>query len=171
MSIAPGKIQPALWGIKPEWKDRPSRLLSNARAETVNQRPTFRESFRQRRCLVIADGFYEWKATKEGKQPYRLVLKTGEPFAFAGIWQEVAGEPAYVILMTDANNVTQPINGRIPVILERGERALWLDQELPAEAVLKLLIPYRDDAMAAYRVSKAVNDSRNESQKVIEPVT
>ena len=66
LNIAPGKIQRALWGIKHEWKDRPSRLLINARAETVNQRPTFRESFRQRRCLVIADGFYEWKATKEG---------------------------------------------------------------------------------------------------------
>ena len=124
LNIAPSKIQRALWGIKPEWKDRPSRLLINARAETVNQRPTFRESFRQRRCLVIADGFYEWKATKEGKQPYRIMLKTGEPFAFAGIWQEGAGEPAYVILTTEANKVTQPIHDRMPVILERGERVL-----------------------------------------------
>ena len=68
LNIAPGKIQRAFWGIKPEWKDRPSRLLINARAETANQRLTSRESFRQRRCLVIADGFYEWKATKEGKR-------------------------------------------------------------------------------------------------------
>ena len=170
LSSAPGKIQRALWGIKPEWMDRPSRLLINARAETVNQRPTFTESFRQRRCLVIADGFYEWKATKEGKQPYRIVLKTGEPFAFAGIWQEVAGERAYVILTTDANKVTQPIHDRMPVILERGERVLWLDQELPAEAGLKLLSPYPDDAMTAYRVSRAVNDSRNEREDVIEPL-
>ena len=80
LNITPGKIHRALWGIKAEWKDRPSRLLINASAETVHQRPTFRESFRQRRCLVIADGFYEWKATKEGKQPYRIVLKTGEPW-------------------------------------------------------------------------------------------
>ena len=170
LNIAPGKIQRAPWGIKPEWKDRPSRLLINARAETVNQRLTFRESFRQCRCLVIADGFYEWKATKEGKQPYRIVLKTAEPFAFAGIWREVAGEPAYVILTTDANKVTQPIHDRMPVILERDERALWLDHEVPAEAVLKLLTPYPDDAMTTYRVSKAVNDSRNERQEVIEPV-
>ena len=104
--------------------------------------------------LSIAPGFYEWKARKEGKQPYRIVLKTGEPFAFAGIWREVAGEPAYVILTTDANKVTQPIHDRMPVILERGERVLWLDHELPAEWALKLLAPYPDDAMTAYRVSR-----------------
>ena len=91
----PRKIQPVLWGIKPDWVDRPTRLLINARAETVNQRPTFRDSFRERRCLVIADGFYEWQATKEGKQPFRIMLQTEEPFAFAGIWQEVDGEPGY----------------------------------------------------------------------------
>ena len=158
LNIAPGKIQRAFWGIRPEWKDRPSRLLINARAETANQRLTFRESFRQRRCLVIADGFYEWKAAKEGKQPYRIVLKTGETFAFAGIWQEVAGEPTYVILTTDANKVTRPIHDRMPVILERDEKELWLDQELPAEDVLKLLSPYPDDAMTAYRVSSSPSD-------------
>ena len=75
-----------------------------------------------------------------------------------------------MILTTDANKVTQPIHDRMPVILERDERVLWLDHELPAEAVLKLLTPYRDDAMTAYRVSKAVNDSRNEREEVIEPV-
>ena len=163
LNIAPGKTQRAFWGIRPEWKDRPYRLLINARAETANQRLTFRESFRQRRCLVIADGFYEWKAAKEGKQPYRIVLKTGETFAFAGIWQEVAGEPTYVILTTDANKVTRPIHDRMPVILERDEKEPWLDQELPAEDVLKLLFPYPDDAMTAYRVSSSLSDFRRKS--------
>lgn len=170
LDVDPGRILPVLWGIKPEWAHQKSRLLINARAETVNVRPTFRESFQQRRCLIIADGFYEWQATKDGKQPFRFTMKSGEPFAFAGIWQEVGGEPAYVILTTEPNAVTRPVHDRMPVILERREYRSWLDQDLPIGDILKLLDPYPEDAMTTYRVSKAVNSSRNEQPSLIEPL-
>jgi len=167
LDIEPGNVVPVLWGIKPSWGKQPSRLLINARSETINQRPTFRESFQKRRCLIIADGFYEWQATKEGKQPFRIVLKTGEPFAFAGIWQEVDGGLAYVILTTEANGVMRPIHERMPVILRHPELASWLDSGLPEGAVLELLGPCPDEVLTAYPVSKAVNSSRNQSPDLI----
>ena len=131
LDIEPGKILPVLWGIQPDWAEQKSRLLINARSETVHQRPTFRDSFQKRRCLVVADGFYEWMVTKEGKQPFRILLKTGEPFAFAGIWQEVDGKPAYVILTTDTNAVTRPIHNRMPVILEQREQRILAGPQPP----------------------------------------
>jgi putative SOS response-associated peptidase YedK len=170
LDVAPQKIQSILWGIHPKWAPQESRLLINARAETVHQRPTFRNAFRKRRCLVIADGFYEWQATERGKQPFRITLKTGELFAFAGIWEEMEGEPAYVILTTPANRVTHPIHSRMPVILERQEYAPWLNDALPLEDVRLLLDPYPEDEMTAYRVSKAVNYSKNEEPTLIEPL-
>lgn len=170
LDIQPDKILPVLWGITPEWTHRKSRLLINARAETVNVRPTFRESFEQRRCLVIADGFYEWQATKDGKQPFRITMRSFEPFAFAGIWQVVDGEPAYVILTTEANEVTRPIHDRMPVIIENEEHDRWLDPDLPTEDAVQLLDPYPAHAMAAVRVSKAVNSWRNEDSSLIEPI-
>ena len=166
----PSKIVPVLWGIKPSWGKQPSRLLINARSETVNQRPTFRKSFQKRRCLVVADGFYEWQARKEGKQPFRIVLKTREPFAFAGIWQEVDGEPAYVILTTAANRVMRPIHERMPVILKPRQHVAWLDTDLPEADVLEILGPYPGDAITAYAVSRTVNNSRNQSPELIKPL-
>ncbi len=167
LDIDPAKIVPVLWGIKPSWGKQPSRLLINARSETVNQRPTFRTSFQRRRCLVVADGFYEWQATKAGKQPYRIALKSGEPFAFAGIWQEVDGAPAYVILTTEANRVIRPIHERMPVILEHRHLASWLDSGLAEGDILALMAPYPDDAVTAYPVSRAVNSSKNQSPDLI----
>ena len=98
LDVEPHKIQTVFWGITTDLQDQPCRMLINARSEAVNRRPTFRNAFRQRRCLILADGFYEWQATGSGKQPYRIVLNANEPFAFAGIWQEHQGEPTYVIL-------------------------------------------------------------------------
>lgn len=170
LNTEPKKILPGLWGIHPRWAQQKSRLLINARAETVSQRPTFRNAFHNRRCLVIADGFYEWQATPGGKQPFRILLKTGQPFAFAGIWEEVDGEPAYVIVTTGPNRVTRPIHDRMPVILEREEYGPWLEPNLPAEEVLKLLDPYPEEAMTAYTVSKAVNRSKTEDHSLIEPL-
>ena len=168
LDIEPGKILPVLWGIKPSWGKQPSRLLINARSETVHQRPTFRKSFHERRCLVVADGFYEWQATRQGKQPFRIMLKTEELFAFAGIWQEVDGEPAYVILTTEANRVMRPIHERMPVILERGQRVSWIDPDLPEREALEFLAPCSDDSIKVYPVSRAVNSSKNQSPDLIE---
>ncbi len=169
LDTEPGKIVSVLWGIKPSWGKHPSRLLINARSETVNQRPTFRQSFQKRRCLIVADGFYEWQSTKDGKQPFRIMLKTGEPFAFAGIWKEFDGLPAYVILTTEANRVMRTIHERMPVILERGQLVTWLDTDLPEGDALDLLCPYPEDAITAYPVSRAVNSSKNQSSDLIEP--
>ena len=170
LDIEPGRILPVLWGIRPAWAPQKRRLLINARSESVNDRPTFRDSFRRRRCLVIADGFYEWQATTEGKQPFRITLKSGEPFAFAGIWDEVNGAPCFVILTTEANEVTRPVHDRMPVMLETRELGPWLNHESGVEDVLQLLDPYPEDAMTAYRVSKAVNSSRNDDEGLIEPL-
>ena len=98
LNSEPPRIVPAQWGIKPPWAKQGSRPLINARAESVSQRPTFRESFKKRRCLVIADGFYEWKPTGNIKQPFRITLRNSDPFAFAGIWLINDDKPAYVIL-------------------------------------------------------------------------
>ena len=170
LDVEPHNIQPAFWGIITDFQDRPRRLLINARSETVDQRPTFRDAVQQRRCLVVADGFYEWQATALGKQPYRMVLNANEPFAFAGIWQKYQGKPAYVILTTEANTVTRPIHDRMPVILERDKLVPWLDRDRPVSDVLTLLAPHSECAMRAYPVSTAVNNSSNQGQELIDPV-
>ena len=170
LDVESHKIQSAFWGITTDLQDRPRRMLINARSETVDQRPTFRDAFRQRRCLVIADGFYEWQATGLGKQPYRIVLNANEPFAFAGIWNECQGKPTYVILTTEANTATRPIHDRMPMILERDKRVPWLDRDRPVSDALKLLAPHSECAMRAYPVSTAVNNSSNQGQELIDPV-
>ena len=170
LDVEPNKIQSAFWGITTDLQGRPRRMLINARSETVDRLPTFRDAFRQSRCLVIADGFYEWQTTGWGKQPYRIVLSTDEPFAFAGIWRERQGEPAYVILTMEATTVMRPIHDRMPVILERDKLAPWLDRVRPVRDVLKLLTPYSEILMRAYPVSGAVNKSSNQGRELIDPV-
>ena len=170
LDVEPDRIVGAHWGIKPDWALHESRPLINARAEFVNRRPTFTESFRRRRCLVIADGFYEWQATPGKKQPFRIALRSGDPFAFAGIWQEVDGKPSYVILTTEANQVTQPIHHRMPVLLEPKGTTAWLSHDLASSDLLKLLGPYLDDPMIAYQVSQAVNNSKNQSADLLKPL-
>ncbi len=171
LDVEPGRIQSAFWGIATDLQGRPRRMLINARSESVDRLPTFRDAFRQSRCLVIADGFYEWQTTGLGKQPYRIVLSTDEPFAFAGVWRERQGEPAYVILTMEANTVMRPIHDRMPVILQRDKLAPWLDRGRPVRDVLQLLTPYSENLMRAYPVSGAVNKSSNQGRELIDPVT
>ena len=166
----PQSIVPAFWGMRPKTGRLAGRMMINARAETVHERPMFRDSLRHRRCLVIADGFYEWQQTDAGKQPFRITLAGGDIFTFAGIWMEVGGEPAYVILTTAPNRVTQPIHDRMPVILEDREQNPWLDHGLRVEDVLELLDPYPEEEMTAFPVDRAVNNSRNDGPELIEAV-
>ena len=168
LDAQPQLIVPALWGMRPTSGRLASRLMINARAETVHQRPMFRDSLRSRRCLVIADGFYEWQKVEGAKQPYRIVLKTGDLFSFAGIWVEIDGHPCYVILTTDANSVTRTIHDRMPVILEESECNRWLDRDLGVADVLALLDPYPESEMISYPVSREVNNSRNDGPWLIE---
>lgn len=162
------------WGLVPRWAKDPAigARLSNARAETVAEKPSFREAFRRRRCLVPASGFYEWKAEAGRKQPYYVYPARGELFAFAALWEAWHGPEGVLescaILTTDANAVMQTIHDRMPVIIAQRDYSRWLDCA-PGREVRDLLGPCDPAAIAVRRVSRAVNNARNESAKLIEP--
>jgi putative SOS response-associated peptidase YedK len=168
------------WGLIPSWaKDRKmgSKLI-NARAETVAEKPAFRSAFRKRRCLVVADGFYEWQQqeNKKQKQPFYFRLSDGEPFAFAGLWehwQDTTGEEieSCTLLTTEANDLMHPIHNRMPVILEPKNYDLWLDSEATKPELLQpLLHPYPPEEMTAYPVSTAVNKPANDNAECINSI-
>jgi putative SOS response-associated peptidase YedK len=164
------------WGLVPFWAKDPDggpRPI-NARAETVAEKPTFREAFRKRRCLVPADGFYEWQKREKGKQPYRIMLKDERVFAFAGLWELWKGEEeieSFTIIVTDANDFLKPIHDRMPVILDPKDYALWLDPDAHAANDLKpLLRPCPSDKLSAYPVSRFVNSPKNDDPACIEPL-
>ena len=138
------------WGLIPSWaKDASigSRMI-NARAETLAEKPSFRTAFRRRRCLVLADGFYEWMKVGTSRRPMRIILRSGEPFAFAGLWESwktPEGERllSCTIITTGPNSLMAPIHNRMPVILSREAEPLWLDQSVQDPAALsELLAPY-----------------------------
>src|SRR5215217_1232134 len=143
----PDTIVRAAWGFVPEWADsRPDvKPLINARAETVATKPFFRDAFKRKRCLILADSFYEWKCAGKGKVPYRIALKTEELFAFAGIWSTVHDaqggvHPTFAILTTEANALVAQIHTRMPVILREQDEAAWLDPNLALDAAQALLV-------------------------------
>ncbi|WP_435181438.1 SOS response-associated peptidase [Halorussus sp. AFM4] len=164
------------WGLLPSWVDDPedSPTPINARAETVADKPMFRDAFEKRRCLILADGFYEWKGQHGSKQPYRITRVDDQPFAFAGLW-ETWGESqedvreTVTIITTDANDVVEPIHDRMPVMLERSDEETWLTADDPDE-LQSVLDPYTPDTLRAYPVSKRVNNPANESAEVIEEI-
>jgi len=168
------------WGLVPSWfKGSLSDInIINARAETVHSKPSFRKSLQRRRCLIPADGFYEWKKDDPGsvKRPYRVTLKEGGLFAFAGLWdswRSPGGENiiSCAIITTAANEVVKPIHDRMPVILEEEAEQIWLDGEVTDSAALKrLLKPYPAELMAAYEVSTVVNSPANDIPGCIEPL-
>jgi len=168
------------WGLIPSWaKDRKmASKLINARAETVAEKPAFRSAFRKRRCLVVADGFYEWQQqeNKKQKQPFYFRLSDGEPFAFAGLWehwQDATGEEieSCTVLTTEANDLMRPIHNRMPVILEPKNYDLWLDSEATKLELLQpLLHPYPTEEMTAYPVSTVVNKPVNDSAECINSI-
>jgi putative SOS response-associated peptidase YedK len=166
LDVDPARIVPASWGIHAASGSTADRLLVNARAETAHLRPAFRDSFRRRRCLVLADGFYEWQGKGTEKQPYRFTLVDEGVFAFAGLW---SGEesPAYVVLTTRPNALTAPVHERMPVLLDRDAWPGWLDREAD---VGRLFEPFPEARMKGYPVSRAVNFSANEGPGLIEPV-
>jgi putative SOS response-associated peptidase YedK len=167
------------WGLIPSWaKDAGiGAKLINARAETVAEKPAFRSAFKHRRCLVIADGFYEWQRQQGKKQPFYFRLQDEQPFAFAGLWEKwgtAANEEiiSCTILTTAANELLQPIHERMPVILEPQDYDLWLDSQVQTPQTLQqLLRPYPASAMTAYPVSTLVNNSRHNSLECIIPLS
>jgi len=168
------------WGLIPSWaKDsKIGAKLINARAETVAEKPAFRSAFRQRRCLVLADGFYEWQQqeAKKQKQPFYFRLSDEHPFAFAGLWErweDATGEEieSCTLLTTEPNELMRPIHNRMPVILDPKDYDLWLDPEVKKSELLQpLLRSYPTEEMTAYPVSKAVNKPSNDSTECIERV-
>ena len=184
---APDSIDTLEWGLIPHWVDSTGgNRPINARAETVAEKRSFRDAYENRRCLVLADGFYEWQRTNDGKQPYRVTLESEEPFALAGLWERWQppekqtgltefgdGEPdreaevieTFAIITTEPNGVVEKLHDRMAVVLERDAERRWL-----AEGGADLLRPYPDDEMTAYPVSTAVNDPSNDSPELVEAV-
>ena len=147
--------------------------MINARAETVAEKPAFRNALKKRRCLVLADGYYEWQKTPVGKRPFRIVLRSEEPFAMAGLWEtwrDPQGKVVHscTIITTAANDYLAPIHNRMPVILSRELEELWLDSGIDEPALLAhMLVPGPDDALDTYEVSTLVNNARIDSPEVI----
>jgi putative SOS response-associated peptidase YedK len=167
------------WGLVPAWSDEPKTEYRtiNARAETVAQKPAFRSAFRHRRCLIAADGLYEWHPQPDGhKQPYFIYLKGHAPFAFAGIWEHWERDGKILdscsIIVTDANSLMQPIHERMPVILPPEHYDDWMDSSVTEpETLLPLLAPYPSDLMQLHPVRTTVNSPRHEGPTLIEAVT
>jgi len=168
----------ARWGFAPSWSaaEKKAAPLINAMAETVTDRAAFRAAFTARRCLVPADGFYEWLVEgKKKRQPYLFALADGGLFAFAGLWQpwqaEKEGEltEAACILTTEANDVVRPVHLRMPAILPREAYDAWLDPDANVESLRKLLRPYPAAEMVGRAVSAFVNSARNEGPGCVAP--
>jgi putative SOS response-associated peptidase YedK len=166
------------WGLVPSWGKDPKRfsLLINARAEGITQKASFRAAMLRRRCLVPADGFYEWQRTPGGKRPFYIHARHGGPMAFAGLWETwmdaAGGEIETAALVTcRANAMLAPIHDRMPVVLAPEHFASWLDTEhVGAEQASELLTPAPEDLLQADEISSRVNDHRNEGAELIEPV-
>ncbi|GAA0881059.1 SOS response-associated peptidase [Algoriphagus jejuensis] len=190
-NIAPTQLVPVItsdspkgfsffyWGLTPDFgKNKPvSQKLINAKAESVHEKISFKNSFQRRRCLIPADGFFEWKKLgKKTKIPYRFTLREDDLFAFAGIWEEyetVSGESqhTFLILTTTPNEVVEEIHERMPVILNRSQEKLWLDKYASEEALLNLLKPYPTELMLSYTVSSLVNSVQNDSPGIIRKIS
>ena len=167
------------WGLIPAWaKDKAigARMI-NARAETVAEKPSFRAAFAKRRCLIVADGFYEWRKEAGAKQPYRAAMADGRPFAFAGLWEQWTDKSdgarveSCTIVTTEANELLKPIHPRMPVIVDPGDFDAWLDVTVALDAVQALLRPYPAELMTVYPVSPRVNSVANDDAALIEPLT
>ena len=173
----PGSIVRAGWGFVPQWADRGSgvKALINARGESVADKPFFRSAFKQHRCLVLADGFYEWRRATKGKVPYRIALKSKEPFAFAGIWSrvhDVEGKlrSTFAIITTAANQLVKIIHDRMPVILRQEDEEDWLNPQLGLDEAKAMLSPYPVERMVAYQVSLQVNSPKYNEEDLVWPV-
>jgi len=164
------------WGLVPSWADDPKigYKMINARGETVASKTSFRKAFKVRRCLVVADGFFEWQKTDgRNKLPHYIRLKDDGPFAFAGLWEHWGRNGQEIdsctIITTDANELMAPIHNRMPVILAPADYDLWLDPAVQeAERLQPLLRPFPAGEMMEYTVSTIVNNPRNETAECVE---
>ncbi|MEO8356865.1 MAG: SOS response-associated peptidase [Chloroflexota bacterium] len=169
-----------LWGLIPMWAKDPSigNKLINARAETLAEKPSFRGSLKHKRCLILADGFYEWKTGPGGKlkTPYFIHMQDRKPFAFAGLWDswnspDGSQVKSCTIITTEPNELTSLVHNRMPAILHPRDYAKWLDASPQSPESLKPLIkPYPAEEMSAYAVSRMVNKPENDIPELVVPV-
>lgn len=192
-NIAPGQLAPVVtnseekrhlrmmkWGLIPSWaKDEAiGYKMINARAETLAEKPSFRKALEQRRCIIPADGFYEWRKETDGKTktPIRIVLKDRSLFGFAGLWERWKNPEGkevltYTIVTTTPNSLLKSVHDRMPVILTSDAENVWLAAGVLTSKVLgEVLRPYPDDQMELFPISKAVNNPRTDTPACIEPV-
>jgi len=169
----------ARWGLVPFWHKgdiKAARMLNNARAESVATTASFREPFKRRRCLIPADGFYEWTGPKSARLPWYISMGDGGPLTMAGLWDQWEpndGTPAvdsFSIITTGPNKVMEPIHERMPVFLDPHQFDTWLNVNTDAPDLLAMLRPYRDDALIAYRVGTEVNSNKASGPSLIEPL-
>ena len=165
------------WGLIPAWAKDASlggRMI-NARSETASEKPSFRSAFRKRRCLILADGFYEWRKVSTGKQPVRIQMKGGSPFAFAGLWESwnnrEGGEVnSCTILTMSANSFMKNIHDRMPLILQKNNESKWLDSSrTDPEEIKEMIQEFPNDYLESWDVSKLVNIPTNNNPECIEP--
>jgi putative SOS response-associated peptidase YedK len=168
-----------LWGLIPSWAKDPAigNRMINARAESLDQKPAFRSALRRRRCVIPADGFYEWKKEGKGKQPYFVHMKNSRPFGFAGLWEswhDEAGSEvrSCTIITTEPNDLVKDIHNRMPAILAADKARHWVEGgERPAAELLTMLKPYPADEMEAYPVSRAVNNPKSQGPQCAQRAT
>jgi putative SOS response-associated peptidase YedK len=178
--LVDGKRQFALvrWGLLPSWVKDPKAftLLINARGESAAEKPAFRAAMKRRRCLIPADGFYEWQKAGERKRPFFVHGKTGAPLAFAGLWETWTGPngeelETAAIVTTKANRTLGPIHDRMPVIVPPDGFDLWLDTDnVDAKTALALITPAPDGLLEAYEISTAVNRTANDNPNLLDPI-
>lgn len=176
-SEAGWKLDTLHWGFVPVWAKDPSigNRMINARSETAASSPAFKRAFRERRCLIVADGFYEWQRVGKGKQPYYIRLEDGSPFAFAGLWEQWRGPDgtalqSCTLLTTQPNDLVAAVHNRMPVILNPEAYDLWMNPEVKDPAELQsLLAPFPAAEMMAFPVSTLVNNPRNDSPDCVVP--
>jgi putative SOS response-associated peptidase YedK len=166
-------IELAQWGMIPFWDKTGKKTIINARKDSL-EKPTFKKSFTERRCLVLADSFYEWLNVpgQSGKRPFRFLLKSEEPFAFAGIWRENEEDhvPHCAIITTAANGIVGRVHDRMPAILLPQREREWLNLDTTLEQALELLQPYPDHEMKAHEISTLINSPAHETPDVIKPI-
>ena len=163
----------ARWGLVPWWmKEMPKIPHINARAETVHEKPLFKEALQKRRALIPATGFFEWQKRADGKQPYRFRRQDLEPFAFAGLWEfaRMGGKDilSAAIIVGEPNPLAAAVHDRMPIILDPDDYGFWLDSAASVEELTRLLRPFPAERMQAYEVSRAVNSVRNDTEECIE---
>ncbi len=172
-SGADRRFQSMKWGLIPSWAkdDKNASKLINARAETLTEKPSFRNAFKHRRCLIPADGFYEWKTEGKSKQPYYFRRKNRHPFAFAGLWERWQSPNGTLISCTiitgEANEIMRPIHHRRPIILSPEDYDRWLDPNLAGEDLMTCLQTYDGGEMELFPVSKQVNNPANQGSELI----